>query len=62
MSVPYVYRQPDRPDDVMLIWQGTPGLTKARVDLKRVGNRTFVKAWMDNDAARECASILAPEK
>src|SRR5690606_8208467 len=57
MSVPYVYRQPDRPDFVMLIWQGRPGVTKARADLSRAGAGTTVKIWMDNDEARRCAPI-----
>jgi hypothetical protein len=56
--IPNVYRQPDRPDDVMLIWTsgGTiGGVAAARVDLHRQGGGTAIKSWMPAKQVEDCA-------
>lgn len=57
VTMPFVYRQPDRPDDTMLIWQGADNMISDRVDLKRDGDGTFVRSWMGNKAVRECMPL-----
>ena len=45
---PQVYRQPDRPDFVQLLWVSQSdyvGGAKVRVDLEKVDGGTKVKAW-----------------
>lgn len=54
---PSVYRQPDRPNDVMLLWFKTAdggGVALWRIDLHRGGNGTHVKSWMPLKQAAEC--------
>jgi hypothetical protein len=56
--IPNVYRQPDRPDDVMLIWLGggaAAGIAAARIDLHRDLNGTHVRSWMPAKQALVCA-------
>ncbi|WP_294358481.1 hypothetical protein [uncultured Sphingomonas sp.] len=55
---PSVYRQPDRPDDVMLIWFKAPevgGAILYRVDLHRTATGTHVRSWMPAKQVAECA-------
>ncbi len=55
---PNVYSQPDRPDEVTLIWiAGGPGAGRAaaRIDLHRLPNGTSVKSWMPAKQVAECA-------
>lgn len=55
---PSVYRQPDRPNDVMLLWFKAPeggGGALWRIDLRRDGNGTHVKSWMPLKQAADCA-------
>jgi hypothetical protein len=55
---PNVYRQPDRPDQVTLLWIAGgmyAGKAAARVDLVRDGAGTRVKSWMPAKQARACA-------
>lgn len=56
--VPNVQRQPDRPDESKLIWFGHDGLTKARLDLKREGSQTHVRAWIEEPEVKRCAPPL----
>lgn len=55
--VPNVYRQPDRPDDVMIVWSGQSivGVANSRVDLKRVAGGTAVKSWVSLEKVSSCA-------
>jgi hypothetical protein len=53
--LPYVYRQPDRPDEVRLMWTDSNGLTSARVDLRREGRGTRIRIWMKARQALDCA-------
>lgn len=58
LSPPQVYRQPDRPDDVMLVWLAagvSAGNAAGRVDLHRQGKITRVKAWLDRKYVAQCA-------
>lgn len=60
LSPPLSYRQPDRPDDVMLVWMAggvSAGNAAGRVDLHRSGSRTLVKAWLDRKYVTLCAPM-----
>ncbi|MBW6524414.1 hypothetical protein KZ810_12975 [Sphingomonas sp. RHCKR47] len=55
---PLVYRQPDRPDDVTLIWLKWgefAGAGRGRVDLHRTATGTHVRSWMPAKQVAECA-------
>jgi hypothetical protein len=59
VPAPQVYRQPDRPDEVTILWIGTgpmngPAIGKA--ELKKVGGVVNVTLWLKDKSARECAS------
>lgn len=54
---PTVYRQPDRPDEAMLIWRGSMGLTLGRIDLHRDGDRTKVTSWFAAKQVAGCAPV-----
>ena len=54
---PNVYRQPDRPNEVTLIWPNQWPFTYARVDLTRgPDGGTKVRSWKMAKQARNCAS------
>lgn len=53
--VPNVYRQPDRPDAVTIIWTGVNGLAGGRVDLARQASGTKLTAWMPAKQIADCA-------
>lgn len=53
---PNVYRQPDRPNEVTLIWPNQWPLTYARVDLTKTSGGTEIRSWKMGKQARECAS------
>lgn len=53
---PFVYRQPDRPDDVTLIWTIGNGVAISRVDLHQAAGATSVKAWNADKQAKKCAA------
>ncbi|WP_455156025.1 hypothetical protein [Sphingomonas zeae] len=58
LAPPNVYRQPDRPDDVMIVWlSGGPasGNAAARVDLHRTGNSTAIRSWLPKKFVEPCA-------
>jgi hypothetical protein len=53
---PVVYRQPDRPDEVTIIYPDQYGLSNGRVDLKKSNSGTQVTAWsMSNERVQFCA-------
>lgn len=55
---PQVYKQADRPDDVMLIWMKTGpffGVPGARLDLRRTPTGTHVRSWMPAKQVSDCA-------
>ncbi len=52
--IPYVYRQPDRPDEVQLFWI-VEVTVDARLDLRRVPTGTHVRSWMSAKQALACA-------
>lgn len=55
--LPLVYRQPDRPDQAMLIWLAAGESTAAgRIDLERVGSVTRITGWRIGDAHKLCFS------
>lgn len=58
MTLPQVYRQPDRPNIVTLIWQTHGPLSASaanRVDLTTTATGTHVKGWFSKDDLEECA-------
>ncbi len=57
-SPPQVYRQPDRPNDVMLVWTAagvSSGNAAGRVDLSRRPAGTAVRAWFSSKVVEGCA-------
>lgn len=57
-GLPQVFRQPDRPDDVMLLWTAKGPLSAPvmhRVDLHRTNNGTSIKAWIIQKWIMTCA-------
>lgn len=58
VSPPQVYRQPDRPDDVTIVWTGvsiSAGNAAGRIDLSRRSGRTLVRSWMPEKMTLSCA-------
>lgn len=53
---PRVYRQPDRPDEVSLVWIGPNGMATGKVELKRSSTATLIKTWMPAKQVRSCAA------
>lgn len=55
---PIVYRQPDRPDFVTIVWVAaslSAGNAAGRVDLQRTGKGTSVRSWLGAKELRSCA-------
>lgn len=58
---PLIYRQPDRPDDVSIVWGGvsvSAGNAVARIDLHRESSGTRVRVWGLDKQALDCAPKL----
>ena len=55
MLVPRVFRQPDRPDESMVIWTAPNGISVGRVDLKRDGQGTRLRSWFPAKQVTGCA-------
>jgi len=55
MLAPIVYRQPDRPDAVSLLWKSPNGLSVGRVDLARTANGTLIRSWFPAKQVAGCA-------
>lgn len=57
LQAPHVFRQPDRPNEVTIVWviDGQfSSASAARADLKSDGAGTLVRMWMKGSAARAC--------
>lgn len=57
-SPPQVYRQPDRPDDVTMVWTSagvSAGNAAARVDLRKIAAGTLIRSWLSMKLVRACA-------
>lgn len=53
---PIVYRQPDRPDDVTLMWRGGSfAIALARIDLHRESGGTRIRSWLEARQVQDCA-------
>lgn len=52
---PLVYRQPDNPDEVTIVWTGPNGLAQARIDIRRAGAGSKITSWSSAKAAKMCA-------
>ena len=58
IPAPNVYRQPDRPDDVTLLWLANGsfnGTAIGRADLHRTPSGTRVRLWLKDKSAQACA-------
>lgn len=51
---PIVYRQPDRPNDVALVWTVDPGRVTSRVEMRRSEKVTKVRSWIPEKSMRSC--------
>lgn len=54
-SMPMVYRQPDRPDAVQLIYIDGDGKSAGRIDMVMVDGSLRIKAWQGPKAITSCA-------
>lgn len=54
LLAPIVYRQPDRPNDVRILWSRGNGLTQARADLSSSPRGVLVRAWGVEKQVRAC--------
>ena len=57
-GLPLVYRQPDRPADVTLIWSAKGPFSATatwRVDLHAQASGTHVRSWLPSNWAQGCA-------
>jgi|GEM_PF-6686788 len=55
LLAPNVYRQPDRPDHVTLIWKSPNGISVGRVDIKRVVLGSVLTSWFPAKQVNACA-------
>jgi hypothetical protein len=55
LGLAYVYRQPDRQDDVTLIWNPNMEVTSKRIDLHRTSAGTQVRSWLPAGRISGCA-------
>lgn len=55
---PWVYRQPDRPDDVMLVWESSDLGAATVLEMHRDGNSTTMKFWGRNKARRKAQPCI----
>jgi hypothetical protein len=51
---PFIYRQPDRPDDAMLLFSSGTGVATGRIDLKHVDAGTHVRSWFPRNEIEQC--------
>lgn len=59
--VPFIYRQPDRPDETNILWVSTYGQTMARAHLKKAGEGAAVRIWKSaGNQARSCVETGKP--
>ncbi len=60
-GVTTVYRQPDRPDEVMIFWTNAETVGRGMVEMKVRGAGTDVKIWgLKNEEVNDCASAKGP--
>lgn len=55
---PWVYRQPDRPNDVMLVWESTDFGDATVLEMRKEGNSTSLKFWGRNKAWRKAQPCI----
>lgn len=60
--VPFIYRQPDRPEETNMIWlHPSYGTALARAHLKKVDNGVAVRIWnADGKQAQSCVNKGTP--
>lgn len=51
---PLIYRQPDRPNNVTIIWTEASGHAVNRVDLTKTAAGTEIVTWKDPKQLSEC--------
>lgn len=53
--LPMIYRQPDRPGEVKMLWDFGSGIAAARIDLSATPSGVAVKVWdLKSDAVKSC--------
>jgi hypothetical protein len=55
---PWVYRQPDRPNDVMLVWESSDFGNATVLEMHKDGNTTTMKFWGRNKAWRKAQPCI----
>lgn len=56
--MPMVYRQPDRPNEALIMYFDTYGTAGGRIDLKQADGLLRIKAWKGPKAITSCAPPL----
>ena len=60
--VPYIYRQPDRPNEINMLWVITNGSTAARAHLLQSDTGVTVRIWnAAGNQARSCVETGRPK-
>ena len=59
-GVPFVYSQPDKPDERRLVWLNADHGVSFRIDLQRVANGTRVRAWRAYNENRKGFDACVP--
>lgn len=55
---PWVYRQPDRPNDVMLVWESSDFGNATVLEMHKEGGTTTMKFWGRNKAWRKAQPCI----
>jgi hypothetical protein len=55
---PWVYRQPDRPNDVMLVWESSDFGNATVLEMRKEGSTTSMKFWGRNKAWRKAQPCI----
>lgn len=56
--MPMVYRQPDRPDEALIMYFDSTGNAGGRIDLRQADGVLRIKAWKGPKAITSCAPPL----
>lgn len=60
--VPYIYRQPDRPNEINMLWVVTNGSTAARAHLVKSEIGVTIRIWnAAGNQARSCVATGRPQ-
>jgi hypothetical protein len=54
-AAPFIYRQPDRPNEETMIWTSPSGTAGIRIDLRASPGGTHVRSWRSLGYVKRCA-------